>query len=337
MKGGPALAPVTNLNLRLLQTFMVVAETSSFREAGDRMHRSPSAISIQVKQLEAQLGLRLLYRTTRSVKLTAEGAELLAGTKRAMHEVDLGLRRIHESADIKRGNVSLACSHTVAATQLPRILAVFEKDYPAVRVQLRELHAGDLFNMVRQGEVDFGIGPKVAGVGADIQFEVVLDDPFMALMHRSLAPRGRDSITLKALASMPLLLQSSALLTRQLLDDAERKSGLKLTSKYECQQVQTLVAMAQAGLGAAIVPQIGRPRRPRAFDAGVAYRGPGDHAPDRHRDLTRAPFFSRRRAAGATRPRARRRLNGAGFVQEPHQSAQILNWTHQLRSPILHR
>ncbi len=93
MIGGPSVSPLTHINLRLLQTFMVVAETSSFREAGDRMHRSPSAISIQIKQLEAQLGLRLLYRTTRSVKLTADGGELFAGTQRAMHKVGLGLHR----------------------------------------------------------------------------------------------------------------------------------------------------------------------------------------------------------------------------------------------------
>lgn len=246
---------VTNVNLRLLQTFMVVAETLSFRQAAEQTRRSPSAVSVQIKQLEAQLGLTLLQRTTRSVRLTAEGAELFAGTKRAMHEVGVGLRRIQESADVKRGSVSLACSPTVAATQLPRILAVFEKDYPAVRVHLRELHALDLFNTVRQGDVDFGIGPKVGGIGEDIQFEVVLDDPFLALMHRTLAPHNRAKVTLRELARMPLLLQSSAFITRQMLDAVERGIGVKLTSKYECMQVQTLIAMAEAGLGVALAPR----------------------------------------------------------------------------------
>jgi DNA-binding transcriptional LysR family regulator len=249
------LPPITNMNLRLLQTFMVVAETLSFRAAAEQMRRSPSAISVQVRQLEEQLGLKLLYRTTRSVHLTAEGAELFTGTRRAMHEVGLGLRRIHELADVRRGTVSLACSPTVAATQLPRILAVFEKDYPAVRVQLREMHAGELFQAVRQGDVDFGIGPRIATVGDDIHFETVLDDPFMALIHHSQIAKTRVRITLKELARMPLLLQSSALITRHLLEEAEHKSGLKLTSKYECTQVQSLVAMAEAGLGAAIVPR----------------------------------------------------------------------------------
>jgi DNA-binding transcriptional LysR family regulator len=83
-------APVTHLNLRLLQTFMLVAEHQSFREAAEQTHRSQSAVSTQIKQLEEQLAIKLLHRTTRSVKLTPEGAELFAGIKRGMHEIGVG-------------------------------------------------------------------------------------------------------------------------------------------------------------------------------------------------------------------------------------------------------
>jgi DNA-binding transcriptional LysR family regulator len=234
---------------------MLVAEHQSFREAAEQTHRSQSAVSTQIKQLEDQLAIKLLHRTTRSVKLTPEGAELFAGIKRGMHEIGVGLRSIQETADIKRGKVALACSPTVAATRLPQILAVFEKDYPAIRIHLSELHSGDLFHAVRQGDVDFGIGPKIGAAGEGIAFDVILDDPLMALTHRSLVSRQRTQITLKELATMPLLLHSSAAATRQLLDDAQRTSGVTITGKYECMQMQTLVAMAEAGLGTAILPR----------------------------------------------------------------------------------
>jgi DNA-binding transcriptional LysR family regulator len=248
-------APVTHLNLRLLQTFMLVAEYQSFREAAEQTHRSQSAVSTQIKQLEEQLGIKLLYRTTRSVKLTDEGAELFAGIKRGMYEIGLGLRSIQETADIKRGKVALACSPTVAATSLPRILAVFEKDYPAVHIHLSELHSIDIFHAVRQGDVDFGIGPKIGATAEGLHFDIILDDPLMALTHRSLVSRKRTEITLADLAAMPLLLHSSAAATRQLLDEAQRSSGIVITGKYECTQMQTLVAMAEAGLGTAIIPK----------------------------------------------------------------------------------
>jgi DNA-binding transcriptional LysR family regulator len=234
---------------------MLVAEHQSFREAAELAHRSQSAISTQIKQLETQLGIALLHRTTRSVRLTTEGAELFAGTKRAMHEVGLGLRRIQEAVDIKRGKVALACSPTVASTQLPRILHAFEKEYPSVHIHLSELHSGDLFHVVRQGDVDFGIGPRQGSIGEDIHFETILDDPLVALMRKGTRPDKRRTISLRELATLPLLVHRAGAASRLILDEAQLAGGFKIDSKYECMQIQTLVAMAEAGLGTAIVPQ----------------------------------------------------------------------------------
>lgn len=247
--------PITNLNLRLLQTFMLVAENLSFREAAEQTHRSQSAVSTQIKQLENQLGVKLLNRTTRSVHLTDEGAELLESIRRAMLEIGQGLRNLQEQADIKRGKIHLACSPTVAAVQLPPILAAFEDEYPSVRIHLSELHSNDLCRAVREGEVDFGIGPKVGTAPEGVCFEIILIDPLMALLHRSQATRRRTYISLRELAGMPLLLHSAATTTRQLLDDAQRATGIPIVGKYECTQMQTLAAMAHAGLGAAILPR----------------------------------------------------------------------------------
>lgn len=244
--------PITHLNLKLLQTFLLVAEHRSFREAADLTHRSFSAVSTQIKHLEEQMGVALFHRTTRIVKLTPEGEELFAGTRRALQEISLALRKIDEAVDLKRGTVSLACSPSVAQGHLPRILSAFEKDYPEVRVSLQEIPAG-LNDIVRRGEVDFGVGPVVAGEPV-LHFEPILDDPLMALVPRRFLTARQDRITLEQLTGMPTLLSSTATAMRQLLDDALRARSLKLQTKYQAWQVQTLVAMAEAGLGAAILP-----------------------------------------------------------------------------------
>ncbi len=253
MKDFPA--PVTDFNLRLLQTFMLVADSLSFRSAAEQTHRSQSAVSTQVKQLEAQLGITLLHRTTRSVELTPEGRELLAGTKRAMHEVGLGLRNIRESADLRRGRVSLACSPSVAATRLPAILAAFQRDYPQVRISLIEQHSADIFHSVRQGDADFGIGPRADAVDGDIHFECILEDPIMVLVPRALLASTRKTIGLNELVSMPLLLHNGGTAMRLMVEKAFRDRALKFESHYQCMQMQTLAAMASAGLGAAILPR----------------------------------------------------------------------------------
>ena len=105
----PATKPLAHINLKLLQTFLLVAEQSSFRIAAEKSFRSPSAVSAQIRQLEEQLGVPLFHRTTRNVRLTDEGKQLLECAQRALLEVESGLRKIQESADIRRGRVALSC------------------------------------------------------------------------------------------------------------------------------------------------------------------------------------------------------------------------------------
>ncbi|QCP54309.1 LysR family transcriptional regulator [Trinickia violacea] len=242
------------LNLRLLQTFLLVGKQSSFRIAAEKAYRSPSAVSAQIRQLEEQLGVALFHRTTRNVRLTEEGEQLLECAQRALLEVESGLRRIQESADVKRGRVALSCSPTIAETRLARVLAAFEKDYPGIEVSVRELTSSALFESVRKREVDFGIGPAIDTV--EFEFDPVLDDPLYALVPKRFISTTKSTIPLAALTNMPLLMLNSATALRGMVDAAMRERNLSFSTRYEFAQAQTLISMASAGLGAAMLPKV---------------------------------------------------------------------------------
>lgn len=248
-----AVAPITKINLKLLQTFLLVAEHGSFREAAARARLSQSAISMQIKQLETQLGLSLFHRTTREVRLTKEGEQLLFSTQRGFHEVSIGIRKVQEALDIKRGRVSLACSPTIATVYMPRVLAAFESDYPGINIQLRELKSVDLFEALRRGDVDFAVGPLVDD--PDFDFQTVLVERMFALVPKALAGNHRSTITVKALAEMPILHTQVNTTSNRLTETAAREQGVVLNVRYRCIQHQTLVALAEAGLGAAILTE----------------------------------------------------------------------------------
>ena len=233
---------------------MLVGEYSSFRAAAEMSYRSTSAVSAQIRQLEEQLGVSLFHRTTRNVRLTEEGKQLLDCARRALMEVELGLRKIQESADIRRGRVSLSCSPTIAATRLARVLAVFEKDYPGIEVFVRELPSEALFETIRTREADFGIGPVVRA--SDFQFDTVLEDPLYALVPKRFITTSKDTIALATLTNMPLLVLNHANALREMLESTMRERHLTMTTRYECTQAQTLISMASAGLGAAILPKV---------------------------------------------------------------------------------
>ncbi|BEU28538.1 LysR family transcriptional regulator [Paraburkholderia sp. 22B1P] len=258
----PIAAPPLRVNLKLLHTFMLVAELRSFRQAADAAHRSQSAITTQIKQLEEQLGVTLFHRTTRLVKLTEEGEQLLESARRAVNEVALGLRKIQEAVDVRRGRISLSCSTTIASTRLAFILAEFEKDYPGIEVFVRELTTKDLMDSVRKDEVDFGIGAILEA--PDLAFEPILTENLYALVPDKFRTESHGTITLEALSRLPLLLLNPATALRSVIEEAAFKRGLTLKQKFQFTQAQTLITMATAGLGVAVLPEVVLPSKKTA-------------------------------------------------------------------------
>lgn len=242
------------INLNFVQTFLLVAEHASFRVAAEKAHRSQSAISMQIKQLESQFGTPLFHRTTRRVRLTHEGEQLFSAARRAFGELELAARQIEEAVGLHQGRLFIACSQTVAATRLPRILAAFEQDYPGIAVHVRELPSTELLEAIRRQEVDFGIGPVVPD--SELSFEPILRDEFVALVPDRLLKRRLSTITLARLCELPVLLLTKAAAFRATLDAALRSQGLTIPTRYEVMQTQTMIAMARAGLGVAILPKI---------------------------------------------------------------------------------
>jgi len=103
-----------NINLRLLATFLSVAEHTSFRKAAQYTNRSLPAVSMQIKQLEEQLGLALFQRTTRKVELTQAGEQLMISARKAMAELESGLTLLQHTVDVQQGHLSFACVPTIA-------------------------------------------------------------------------------------------------------------------------------------------------------------------------------------------------------------------------------
>ena len=249
---------MSQVNFKLLHMFIAVAESRSFRQASEQSNRSQSAVSMQIKQLEDQIGAALFHRTTRRVELTAEGQQLLTYARRALNEWENGLREIREVVDIQRGTLSFACVPTVAATVLPRALKVFQASYPGININLRELAAEELLECVHRKEVDFGIGPSVED-STEFHFTPLFDDPIYALATRAFPFRKRNSVDLSELCAFPILLNSKSAALRAMLERALAARNLDMEIKFEVVHTHTLIALAAAGIGVGILPKVAVP------------------------------------------------------------------------------
>lgn len=243
------------INLRLLNVFVLVAEHGSFKQAAEEVGRSQSAVSMHIKQLEGQLGVPLFHRTTRRVQLTAEGEQLLIHAKRAVGELENGLRLIKESVDMQSGHVSFGCVPTFASSILPSILAQYGARYPAISIHVREFVSTDLLASISRQQVDFGIGPFVENK-SEFDFKPLMTEPCYALLPERLATPGMSSVTIEELSRHPMLTLSKATAFGDVLDNAAAARGVQFTSKFEFLQVATILAMVEAGLGAALLPEM---------------------------------------------------------------------------------
>jgi LysR family carnitine catabolism transcriptional activator len=251
---------INDINLRLLQTFLAVANEGSFRLAGEKLNRAHSAVSIQVRQLEDQLQVKLFERTTRSVKLTEEGAKLRDSLRKAHFEILHGLREIREAADLKRGQLSLASSSHLASIYLPPILTEFVRQFPEVAVTVRELTSTDLYDALRKQEVDFAIGPHAEDNAFD--FIPILVEPLHAVVHPRFIAEPRESVTGREISQFPILLPAPQTAMRRIVDRVLRENGLETANRYQFIQAETIIAMAEAGLGVAIQPSTRLEKQP---------------------------------------------------------------------------
>lgn len=249
---------MTTVNFKLLQIFIAIADNRSFRQASDKLGRSQSAVSMQVKQLEQQVGVPLFHRTTRRVELTGEGLKLLTFARRAVAEWENGLREIREAVDILRGTLAFACIPTVAASILPGALRAFQASYPGISISLRELAAADLLECIRRKEVDFGIGVEFDR-STEFQFDNLFEDPIYAIATKAFPFRRRKAVDLAELCAYPVLVNSQTAGLRRMLDRALGARDLHMDVKFEVAHTHTLVALAADGIGVGILPRVALP------------------------------------------------------------------------------
>lgn len=247
--------PLPKQILGQLATFVVVAETRSFRQAAEIVGRSQPAISAHVQQLEEYLGVSLLTRTTRHVRLTRAGVELLERGKKILNETRRLVGDMQAEAGLLSGKVVASFSPTIAVGLTPRVLTCFVDDYPGIRVQLREELGPEMLHSVQSAEADIGIGPY-SNVPEALNFQPLFDQEFFLIVRNDHPIAQRGYLGVADLESLDVLCSSFGSTARSLLEDALREAGISVNTRYEALHYPTLYALAASGFGCAVMPLV---------------------------------------------------------------------------------
>ncbi|RJK64712.1 LysR family transcriptional regulator [Serratia marcescens] len=247
-----------NYSLKQLRVFVAVARHGSFSRAGEAIGLTQSAVSHSVKELEAEVGVRLLDRTTREVVLTDAGLRLANRGERLLDELQAALLDARSFGVQRSGTVRVATSQTISAHLMPQCIAAGEREYPEIRIMLRDQAQQQVLHSVRNAEVDFGI--VVDPVQAvDLECEAVLHEPFLLLCRDDHPFAARQEVRWSALNGCRLVLQDYASGSRPLIDSALRQQGVEAQVVQEIGHPATLFPMVAEGIGISIFPALALP------------------------------------------------------------------------------
>lgn len=244
------------MNLQQALTFLTVAELGTVSKAALRLRVAQPALSRQIIGLERELGLQLFDRVGRRLLLTGEGEQLIAGCRLLLNSVN----SLKEQAQLLRqgdtGVLRIAGSPQHIESVLSEFLHRYAKRYPKVEIKIREGTGSEILAMLERGEVH---------LGQNLLHAVRLNEQhfgslplgsvqLLAACHPSIPLGRRRTIEIADLAEFPLLLLDGGFGFRRAFDAASRMAGLVPKIMFESRSPHTLLALAEAGHGVAIVP-----------------------------------------------------------------------------------
>jgi DNA-binding transcriptional LysR family regulator len=258
------------VELRQLRYFIAVAEEGNFSRAAERLYVSQPPLSMQIKSLEEELGVRLFERSNRGVTLTAAGAVFFEETRTLLTRLEHAKCK---ALQVDRGDVGLLSVGFVSIADysiLPPTLKSFRASFPRVEVQLHELTTDAQIRELRAARLDLGVGLGPVDE-PDLEFEAVLREELLLAApagHPALQGSGATDPRALAKASFIVPPREVAPGLYDLIISYCRSFGFTPSITQEARQMQTVIGLVASGMGVALVPSSVRNLK----RAGVRYR-----------------------------------------------------------------
>jgi DNA-binding transcriptional LysR family regulator len=242
--------------LRLVRYFVAVAEELHFGRAAHRLRMAQPGLSQQIRSLEQQLGVRLLDRTSRQVRLTPAGSLLLDEGRRLLAQAERTADQVRRAGLGQVGRVTVAAIGSATYDVIPHLLREHRKRYPDVEVLLREMSTPAQVQALRGGEIDVGFLRLPADVD-ELVAHVVREERMALMLPESHPLTALREIPLRALAHERLIVFPAS--PRPSWVDtviaACREAGFEPHVAQEAMESATVVSFVAAGIGIAPVPE----------------------------------------------------------------------------------
>jgi len=242
------------MDIRQLRAFTAIAETGTFTAAAERVHVTQAAISMQIRQLERETGVRLFVRAPRRVLLTEGGEKLLERARVILREHDAALNELAALTGADKGRLRIgSASAMVSGDPLPQILKKLKAAHAAVETSVISGTSEDLVQRLMNGEIDAAfVSLPVEARG--VQTELLNEDYLVAIASPRHKLAKQKVVSAYALSSEKLILGERGGNTRRLIDQFFAQAGVTPNVAMELSRLSAIKRMVEEDMGVGIVP-----------------------------------------------------------------------------------
>ncbi|WP_042461863.1 LysR family transcriptional regulator [Neobacillus dielmonensis] len=237
------------MDIKQLRYFIAIAEEKNITAAANRLHMSQPPLSMQLKQMEDELGVKLVERNGKSMELTDKGKVLYHRALHLVNSVEEIKNEVQETEEGKRGQLAVGIN-TLSVTGFAEMIQFFHKQFPLVSLKIVQNDSFYLADMVKTRAIEMAF-VRLPLEQRDFSYQHLLSEPFVFVSNKK-----SQVMTLEEISRLPLIIPSSeGLGIYNTILEAFSKQNLPLNSIAECSDMHVLMEMVKGGMGATIVPK----------------------------------------------------------------------------------
>jgi LysR family carnitine catabolism transcriptional activator len=240
--------------LNHLKCFVSVAETHSITAAAKRLHRSPSAISMTLSNLEAEFG-RALFESDGKSRLTPFGSYVFEIASEQINRFTRAIDSVQAYANNSFGKVNIATLPSFASQYLPTLLSSFNKNYPQITLAIRDDNSVRINHLVIQGEIDVGIASPIKEDAENVLYQPIITDPIGVICSPNHAlARLKRPLIWEDLQGLTFIANG----TCNRIEDPEFQE-IVAAAEIDVQNTTSILAMVSANIGVTTLPRLAVP------------------------------------------------------------------------------
>ncbi|MFS0574067.1 LysR family transcriptional regulator [Sporosarcina sp. 179-K 3D1 HS] len=242
------------MDLKQLTYFVTVVEQMSFSKAAHILHISQPSLSNAIKNLEEEVGFRILERSTRNIELTESGHILYKRAVRILLEMKIVEKEMQEVRMIGNGELRIGMIES-AKHWIPKVIRQYEDEFSDMQLLLTEVLSGEnVKRSLRQYKTHFIITNQLIDE-SDIVSIPLYKEKLVLVLHESHPLAAKDSIGLQDLQHEPFIITSAGFQTREDVLSAFASEQLQLQIKYEVERFETALSLILENLGVSLMPE----------------------------------------------------------------------------------